>query len=229
MKEIDLLPDWYKNGKRHQRNLRAQYIALVGILLIAIVWNFFAVRSVSKAKEQFAKSAIQKEAAQKTIEEFKQVENRVAALQAKVEILEKIDSRINVSGILSELSFLIDRAIVLDKIEFKAERVQDNSSAKNSGGLRVASRASANGKGSLVGDVIFKAVIKGIAARTSNVGQLVRKLEDSPYFCSVSLSFSRNKKMMISNELKKEDAQVSEFEVSCYLANYEQNTYLAKK
>jgi len=49
---------------------------------------------------------------------------------------------------------------------------------------------------------------------------LICKLDDSPYFCQVVPSFSRNKKMKVGTGLAGENFQVSEFEISCYLANY---------
>ena len=90
----------------------------------------------------------------------------------------------------------------------------------NRAGIRVAGRAAKKGGIVPLGQVRFKAVIKGIAAETSDVGKLVRRLEESEYFCSVSLSFSRNKQLRVDSDKEKKTKQVSEFEMSCYLANY---------
>ena len=73
MKEIDLLPEWYKSSKRRQRNLRGQYIALGGVLIIMVVWNFAAGRSISKVKAQLAQSESQQVYAEDTFEQFHQV------------------------------------------------------------------------------------------------------------------------------------------------------------
>ncbi len=80
-------------------------------------------------------------------------------------------------------------------------------------------------------------VIRGVAADASNVAALICRLEDSPYFCQVVPSFSRtavinaagspsfrsrtkspNTKGSVQETGGK--IQVSEFEISCYLANY---------
>ena len=92
-----------------------------------------------------------------------------------------------------------------------------------------------------VGDVRFKIVMRGIAADAGDVAALVCKLEDSPYFCQVVPSFSRNAEVKAANytsgqgsakaseevpgareNIREPDksVQVSEFEISCYLANY---------
>jgi hypothetical protein len=74
-----------------------------------------------------------------------------------------------------------------------------------------------------LGGVKFKVVINGVAADASDVAELVCRLEDSPYFCLVYPSFSRNKKMTVTKRPAREDFQVTEFEIGCYLANYEES------
>jgi len=49
---------------------------------------------------------------------------------------------------------------------------------------------------------------------------LICKLEDSPYFCQVIPSFSKNKKIKAEGSASGKELQVSEFKISCYLANY---------
>jgi len=63
-------------------------------------------------------------------------------------------------------------------------------------------------------------VISGVAAGAGDIAELIGKLEESPYFCLVSPSFSQNRKMKVGTG---ENFQVSEFEISCYLANYREN------
>jgi len=65
-------------------------------------------------------------------------------------------------------------------------------------------------------------VISGVAADASNVAELLCRLEDSPYFQLVYPSFSRNRNIKTGTNLAGENYQASEFEISCYLANYRQ-------
>jgi len=51
---------------------------------------------------------------------------------------------------------------------------------------------------------------------------LICRLEDSPYFQLVYPSFSRNRNIKTGTNLAGENYPASEFEISCYLANYRQ-------
>jgi len=117
-------------------------------------------------------------------------------------------------------------------VEFVAEKFPDKQQNKASAGTSAVVRAvrvTVDKKRQLpLGQVRFKVVIAGVAADASNVAALICKLEDSPYFFQVVLSFSR------SAEVKAEgtpptsggtpdvgaNIAVSEFEIRCYLANY---------
>jgi hypothetical protein len=90
-----------------------------------------------------------------------------------------------------------------------------------------------------LGDVRFKVVIGGVAADASDVAALICSLEDSPYFYQVVPSFSRtavitqtgnssfhskinneNSKGIVQQNKGNNQIQISEFEISSYLANY---------
>lgn len=222
MKEIDLLPEWYKSGRRRQVGYRTQYVALSGIFILMLVWNFITSHSISKAEAQLA-HAESKQAVLDT-KEFEKLKNQIAPLQKKTNVLDEIDSKIDVASVLAELSFLIDKKIVLRKLSFNAEMFTDNKSRKANyaSAVRVAGGNSARNKSPFLGDVRFKMVINGIASDAGDVAELVCKLEDSPYFCLVYPSFSRNAEIKTPNKSTAETFQVSEFEIGCYLANYRQ-------
>jgi len=245
MKEIDFLPEWYKSGKRRQTGYRTQYVALGGVFAVMMVWNFAATHSISKAKAQFAQAAVRQMQAENVSREFTMLKTEIMNLQKKTGAIERIDSRIDVASVLAELSFLIDKKIALSKIEFTAESVtggadRQNTQPNNSSVVRVALPIF-NEKGLPLGNVRFKVVLRGIAADAGDVAALICKLEDSPYFCQVVPSFSRNAEVkaadypLLASDAgvgeKTRDAeksvresgksvQVSEFEISCYLANY---------
>jgi len=219
MREIDFLPNWYKSGRRRQISYRTQCVALGGVFVVMMVWNFVVAHSISKATAKLADGTARQAEAESASREFARIKSEVTRLQKKVKSIEKIDSKIDVASVLAEMSFLIDEKIVLNKVEFGAERFAGKQKGKSDGGsaVRVA-RPGLGGKGApLPGDVRFKVVIGGVAADASDIAVLICKLEDSPYFCQVYPSFSRSKKMKVGPG---ENLQVSEFEISCYLANY---------
>ncbi len=244
MKEIDLLPEWYRSGRRRQIGYHTQYAVLVGIFVVMMVWNLAATHSISRVEAELAELESQAASTESVSREFTELKSQVTGLEKRAEYIEEIDSRIDVASVLAEMSFLIDKKIVLSKVEFVAERFMDDKGRgkANSGSTVRVARAMFDKKHALsLGDVRFKVLISGVAADASDVAKLIRKLEDSPYFCQIYPSFSRNKKINphrnstrgnriqreeISNGVKagsrfaKADYQVSEFEIGCYLANY---------
>lgn len=219
MKDIDLLPEWYKSNKRKQVTLRGQYIALAGVLLIVVVWNFVAGNSISKAQAELARAQGQQAQAAARLNESKRIESKINFFKSKADVLKAIDSGINIGNVLSELGCLIDAKIVLSELEFKAEEFEQSKQNKTRvAGIRVAGSAGDNEL--LLGSVRFKVFLRGLAAETGDVGQLVRKLEGSPYFRSVTLAYSKNKLLNTSGRTNDEARPVSEFEICCELANY---------
>jgi len=218
--------------------------------VVMLVWGLTATLTISKARAQIAQMTTKQVQAQKVSAEFARLEDEIRALRKKAESIEKIDSRIDVAGVLAELSYLIDERVVLQKVEFTAEKFADERETKNSPVTSTvvrAVRAGSNDKKELpLGDVRFKVVLAGVAADASDVAALMCKLEDSPYFCRVELSFSRGdakiiagnalsprkepvideekeeSKSAVSKTAVRSEIQVNEFEINCYLANYRQ-------
>lgn len=222
MKEIDFLPEWYKSGRQRQVNYRTQVIGLSGLLIIMIAWSFVAARSISKARAEVVQRKAMQAEAEAVSREFAGIKSEMAGLLEKVKSVGEMDSKIDVAGVLAEISFLVDDNIVLTQVELEAERFIDRRQAKTSqytpGVVRVA--GDYVGKDRLpLGDVRFRVVMRGIAANAGDIGELIGKLEESPYFCQVYPSFSRNREMKGGTE---KQFWVSEFEISCYLANYRQ-------
>jgi Tfp pilus assembly protein PilN len=224
MKEIDLLPEWYKSSKRQQIGYRTQYVALAGVFVVIMVWNFIMTHSISKATAEIAQAESKQAQTQSVSREFNKIKSEVAQLQKKTNILEKVDSKIDVASVLAEISFLIDEKIVLSAVEFKAERFAEQQASKaGSGSMVVPVSTKFGSKGTLsFGDIGFKIVISGVAADAGDVAELICRLEDSPYFFRVIPSFSRNREIKIATGPAGQIHNVSEFEISCELANYRQ-------
>ena len=224
MKEIDFLPEWYKSGRKREISFRTQVIGLGGVLIIMVVWNFVTAHSISKARVIIEQNKPMQAQAESVSLEFEKMKSEMTRWQKKLKSMEEMDSKIDIPGVLAEMSYLIDDNIVLSKVDFDAERFdagqQSNTSTQNANVVRVAG-GRLLGKDKLpLGDVRFKILIRGVAADAGDIADLICKLEESPYFCLVYPSFSRNKKIKAGPE---KDLPVSEFEISCYLANYQEN------
>ena len=224
MKEIDLLPEWYKSGRRRQHSYRTQYIVLCGLFAVIMVWSFTASHSISKVKAALAESGLKGSATADLSEEFAKIKGQIEKLQETAAILNKIDSRIDVADVLAEISFLIGEKVVLSKVEFTAERLMDNpagnSRSRKATAVRIAGARSAGGRSPAIGSVRFKIMIGGLAPDSGEVAELVCRLEESPYFCQVYPLFSRSTEVKVRTADKQEALQASKFEIVCYLANY---------
>ena len=240
MKEIDFLPEWYKSNKRRTASYRTQCVVLGGVFAIMMVWNYFAAGSVSRAEAEISRIVAGNAGTQDATGKFNQLKGRIGKVQKMAATIDEIDSRIDVASVLAELSFLVTRPTVLSKVELTAEKFTDSMSGKGSKqGVRLvrAVRGGSNAQAALpLGDVKFKVLINGVAPDASDVAALICKLEDSPYFFQVVPLFSRNKQMTGGIDRRRRssdieaiggesavDIKVSEFEISCYLANYRQH------
>jgi hypothetical protein len=234
VKEINFLPEWYRSGRHYQIGYRAQYAVLGSVLVVMVVWSAVATYLVSRAGRELAAAQPKQREAELVSQEFAGIKKQMANLQKKADIITKIDSRIDVANVLAELGFLIDEKVVLSKVEMVAERfVEDEGTTGRGASVRVASGRRGGGgiSGDWSGNVRFRVVINGMAVDAGCVAELICRLEDSPYFCLVYPSFSKN--AQIRGQTRRpaagkrdwqpmEDYQVSEFEISCYLANYRQ-------
>jgi len=245
MKEIDFLPQWYRNGQRRQVSYRTQCLALSGVFVVMAVWSLTAKHSISRAEAELAEMAASQGQAKSVSVEMSGLENELKQLRQRVNSMEETDSKIDVASTLAELSCLIDERVVLSRVELTAEafaREQSAESAPNAGAVvRPVGAVAAGRKDLPLGNVRFKVMIAGVAADASDVGVLMCKLEDSPYFAQVVLVFSRDIEITArkapvldvgtdggERAPKTKDAardgdanmKASEFEIQCYLANY---------
>jgi Tfp pilus assembly protein PilN len=217
MNEIDLLPQWYKSNKKKQTTAYAQYAALGLVLFIMIVWILFTNSSVKKVQAELVNLETKRNSTETTIREFSELTGTIEQLKQNINVDEKIDSHIDVSGTLAELSYICDNSIVLSRLSFWAEKFD-----KTRGKFQINSAALSSRPESLSGPVRFAVRMTGVAVDSEKVADLICRLEDSPYFCQVTLLYSENKKPKNKNIFFGGEAQITEFEIGCFIANYEE-------
>jgi len=235
MKETDFIPEWYKNKRSKQRLYFRRYIVMGGLFVIMMTWNFVTAFSISRAKAETAKIEEQRKQTENYTNQFTVIKNQISNSRKKAEVLNRVDSGIDVASILAELSYLIKDEILVSNIDLTAERFTiDQINPRTKGlNLRVANSQLLNSSILVTGDIRFKFVLKGLAADATNVAELIVDMEQSPYFCQVIPAYSRNKKikakgkfrrwlLTINNDTAQSDDGygVSEFELNCYIANY---------
>ena len=214
MKELDFLPEWYRRKNKQKTHYREQYTAIVSLLVVILTWSFFSVSNVMRVEAQ-CKALQNAQVAQiQNTKEVDSIEMELNQLREKAGILKSVDSTITISNVLAELSFLIDGPVVLNKVEITKEKcIVESGDPTRSPTVRVAIGGSAKKNKEAKKEIYrFKVMLTGVATDATEVAQLVRKLEKSPYFCQVVPGFSRNRIV--------QSHQVSEFEIYCYIANY---------
>jgi len=217
MKEIDFLPMWYKSHRRQQRSYRLQYISIAVVFAIMMFWNFLAGRTVSKMATEFTEAMGEQNKAEAISAEFAKIKVKVSQLQQKADMVKKIipKSSIKVSNVLGEMSYLIGERIVFSQVQLLAQKIatQEASKPRNIK-ERIAS-----------GDVKFKILMEGVAADAADFAELVCDLEESAYFCQINPSLERNKTIKAAVGLTGRQTRVTEFKISCYLANYQREVF----
>ena len=236
MKDLDFLPEWYKDRKRRQQHVRRQYVALVGVFLLMMIFNGTAIHRAGKAAAEATKLENQRVGAEAVVHEFDALTQRLNELKTRTTLVEQIDPRIDVAAILAETSHIIGDSIVLRKVEILSEpfgRPQENAQVKGSA-VRLANKRANSEKEIPLGRVKFRIVLAGVATRLADVADLVCKLDASPYFQRVHPSFYGNAKVQVGGKVgsaSQEGAAVAkaqgaldltEFEISCYLGNYKE-------
>ncbi len=211
MKEIDFIPLWYKAGRKRRVSYHRQYAVITAVFALMVIWSFISGHSISNAKADIRSIEDKINAGQTTFDEFNRLESTINGLNEKGEILTKLDTGIDISAVIAEISFILSERIVLSRFELSNEAFTDKSSV-SSARVAIGSRL-AREKSSLPDhDTRFLVTISGIASDASDVAGLIAKLEDSAYFCRIIPGFSRNRE--ISGHL------ATEFEIKCYIANY---------
>jgi len=235
MKEIDFLPDWYKEGKRRRVQMRRQYAALTLIFLSMLTYNLTSAHRISRASADAARLDGSRIHAETTLHQFNTISEALSEYQKRVNSVEHVDSRIDLAAVIAEISHVIGEHVVLSRVEFNSEALSEDETKSKAGGAAV--RAVTTGgtaeKPVVLGDVRFRIVLAGVAGSSADVGNLVLRLEESPYFHQVLPAFSKGKDVQIpaarptgasgTNTAERVNTfQVFEFEIVCYLSNYEE-------
>jgi hypothetical protein len=238
VKELDFLPEWYKDDKRRQVHVRRQYVALVAVFLVMMLFNATALHRAGKAAAEGAHLENQRVGAEAVVQEFDVLTKQLNELKSRAGLVEQMDSQVDIAAVLAEMSHVISGSIVVRKLEIQAERfgrMEDKGQAKGSA-VRLAEGPGNSEKDVPLGRVKFRIVLTGVAARPADVADLVCRLDESTYFQRVHPVFYGNANAKAQTgpksapppqeegtAVKPQSAwDVTEFEIACYLANYKE-------
>jgi hypothetical protein len=239
MRDIDFLPEWYKERKRHQSHVRRQYFFLAATFVAMMGYNLASMHKMARASGELERLEGRRVEAENVFREFNTVTKDLNQVRVKADLIARIDSKIDIAAVLAEMSHIISETVVLSRVEFMAESFDrdDQDEAARGSGVRIAEDRDGAANGNLSGPVRFRILLGGVAATPADVAALVCRLGDSSYFRDVHASFWRNGKVLTSGRaapglsgasgdaVSAEPASgldVTEFEIVCYLANYEE-------
>jgi hypothetical protein len=215
MKEIDFIPEWYKTGQKRMVSYQRQYALLGCLFAVLLIWSFAAGGLLSHARGQINERRQVLEMAEPLTEEYEKTRGRIAVLEEKAEILERISPRTDIPQILAELSYLVGDRIVLSNLKMQNEPLISEAGSSRADAVRVVRTGKSDNGPLPQANTITRVALTGIAAEASDVAELISKLEESPYFFRVMPGYSRNNKVR--------QWAVTEFEIGCCVANYVEN------
>ena len=222
MKEIDFLPQWYKDKRRQESRYRMQYLGIACLFVVMVVWTAATSHSISRAERRL-ESLKTNGGACDTTEEFRQMRSHLETLHIQDGILSEIDQHLRISGAIGELSFICGNHVRFSRLAIAAEKFPERTAANNlaANTVRAVRDAMTAPSGPYEGDIRFKVTLRGVAADATQVAALIRRLEESAWFRNVTPSFCKNGKVG--------EHVVSEFEITCYVANYTEDRRIANE
>ncbi len=225
MNDVDFLPQWYKENRQRRQSVQRQYVTLAALFLVMIVWNSVALRSIKRVSAEVSLSEPQQRQAERVSFEHLDLINRIRQIEESIQSLERLDSRVDVAAVLAELSALIDRSLVLGRVEL----ISAPYTRKGATWARAETKTDLADPEALSRQLAGWAQIgislQGIAHKAGDVAELIRELEMSSYFSQVHLKYSKHTAFDTPEAADEErlDTRLSEgtveFAIDCLLAH----------
>jgi hypothetical protein len=214
IKEIDFLPEWYKVGRKRKVSYKRQYTAITSLFAIFVAWSFVVDRSASIANATIGRQNTFVTINRGITAEYNQIKNDLEKLKTKAELHDKLSPKVNFANVVAELAFVVNENIMLSLLDIVAEQIDTIKLQPdtNKPVVKIAPESHEPDEAMPPENCRFKVTIAGIAASAPDVAMLISKLEGSPYFCNIIPVFSKTKEI--------NGYSVTEFEITCVIANY---------
>jgi len=217
MKEIDFIPQWYKAGRERRRRCVQRYVLMVAMVILTTGWMFMINGRLSRASAEVEDIQRAFEQAQIRGQRAIQLKDKIAEMKQCTTLLDTIESRTRTTAILGELSHLIGENVILKKLSLQKELI-DAPEPKNNAASGAVVKVGVTRQDDR--DAVVparpsqcKVVLSGVAAKPADAAMLIARLEKSPYFNQVVPVYSKQGKVRNKN--------VTEFEIRCYVADYQ--------
>lgn len=202
MRDLDFTPRWYTEVqlRRSARRRRLGIMVLLGLALLG--WLGITEVRIQIARRMLATlQDLQREQSQE-VEEVRNVEARLAELDAARARYRLVTGGVRMSQVLAEISSRAPAALVLNGLSIaQPQRLVEPSDATG------------DPPPSQPEPQPLNTTLNGYAAQELAVGQFLRELSDGQVFEDVQLAYSRAGAVA--------DQELREFEVRCRLPNFE--------
>lgn len=220
MRDVDFLPQWYKDKARRKRIAQGQYIALGIIFMIMIFSNAIASRRISRASADLTRSDTERGQAERFMVEFGRLNSRVSETRDAVTSVNRLKMELDVANVLSELSTVVSGEIVLQRVELLSRNPAEETITDETPQAPFGSDEADSSDGER-----FSLRLMGFAHRAGQVAELIAELESSATFDDVNLVYSKASaeapagSPAPSTQVSEQTSQKRfEFEVSCSVA-----------
>ncbi len=226
MKDLDFLPEWYKDRRRRHSMVRRQYIALAAIFLGMMTFNLTAMHRATRVAADLTRHADRQMSAEAVVHEFDRVTKELSQMKTKADLIHRIDTRFDVAAILAEISHVVDESVVLSRIDLIAEPIARAENPGRGKGAKGRGAAKSEEPPMPLGDAKLRIVLGGVSLDSVSVTNLVCRLDESPYFQRVTPTLYDKVKVPLqppsgaAGVKASEMLDVTSFEITCYLANY---------
>ncbi len=218
MNEIDFIPQWYKAGRERKQRYIRQYTLMATLFTLMLGWGFVINGHISHVSAEVEEIQTAFEKGRARSEQASDLKTRIVEMEEKATLLDKIESRTQMTAILGEVSYLIGENVILSTLSLQNELIRDPG---KKGAFASAAVVQVGGSQKDDQDDVvpvspshYKMVLTGIAARPADAALLIARLEQTEYFDGVFLVYSKPKKV--------KDKDVTEFEIRCFVADYQQ-------
>ena len=215
MKEIDFIPQWYKAGRERKRRYMRHYALMSIMCTLMVGWGFVINGHVSRVSAEVEEIQTAVEKGRLRGQQATLLEGQIAQMTQKTTLLDKIESRTKTTAVLGEVSYLIGKNIILSKLSLQNEWIQKTEKKGPRSAVVGMNGLQKNDQDTVIPALPShcKVVLTGIAARPADAAALIVRLEKTDYFNQISLVYSKPKKV--------KDKDVTEFEIRCFVADYQ--------
>jgi hypothetical protein len=217
MKEIDFIPKWYKADRERKRRYVRHYSLMAVLFTLMVGWGVVINGHVARVSAEVEEIQTAFEKGRIRGEQAVHLTNQIAEMRQKTTLLDKIAPRTKMTAILGEVSYLIGENVILSKLSLQNELIQNPNGAEIAASAAVVrvggSQKNNQDEVAPSSPSHCKVVLTGIAARPADAASLISRLEQTDYFNRVFLVYSKPKKV--------KDKDVTEFEIRCFVADYQ--------